>query len=434
MSWADDEETPTRKTREELLAAIPDNVREAALAKLSAPDLLTWIIESIEVCGVAGEQYTAALVYLTGTSRLLPKPLAIIVQGPSSSGKSYVLEKVADLFPPEAVLSATDITENALYYMAKGELSHRFVLAGERPRGLKEETGQGTKALREMISSGHLSKAVTVSTPDGPITKLIDQPGPVAYAESTTATVLFEEDANRCLILQSDERPEQTKRILLAHGRRCAGISVEVERHQRREVMHALQWLLEPAAVVIPFAPQLAELFPIEPLEVRRCIGHVTSSIETLALLHQYQRERDELGRIIAQAEDYGLARMLLEDILARTLGGKDSNALKHFVERLRMVSGEFTALELSKLLKINERTVREHLQALHGLGLVEQTVPHHGRTPARWLIRAGLTLAQVTGSILPSVGDVCGIEEADLVLPELSAETVPADISDVPF
>ncbi len=179
MSWMEAPETPPRKTREELLAAIPDDVRETALAQLRSPDLLMWIMESIEQCGVAGEQQTALLVYLTGTSRLLNKPLAVIVQGPSSSGKSYVLDKVASLFPPEFVLMATDITDNALYYLKTGELSHRFILAGERRRGLKEESGLGTKALREMLSAGRLSKVVTIATPEGPEAKFINQPGPI---------------------------------------------------------------------------------------------------------------------------------------------------------------------------------------------------------------------------------------------------------------
>lgn len=97
MSWAVDGETPKPKTREELLAAIPDNVRSAALAWLQSPVLMSFIAESIELCGVAGEQQTAMLVYLTGTSRLLEHPLAVIVQGPSSSGKSYVIDSVTRL-------------------------------------------------------------------------------------------------------------------------------------------------------------------------------------------------------------------------------------------------------------------------------------------------------------------------------------------------
>ena len=192
----------------------------------------------IEAVGVAGEHLLALTIYLTGTSRLLEQPLAVIVQGPSASGKSYVIERVARRFPAEAVLIATDITPNALYDLSPGELEHRFVVAGERSRHHNDET---TKALREMISAGQLLKVLTVSDPEGPRAVTVQQQGPIAYAESTTAPDVFEEDANRCLVLQPDERPEQTRRILAASGRHLAGqSSAELREQLRRSFTHCI--------------------------------------------------------------------------------------------------------------------------------------------------------------------------------------------------
>ena len=122
------------------------------------------------------------------TSRLLEKPLAAIVQGPSSSGKSYLLDKIGFLCPPESMLMATDITPNAFYYMKAGTLIHRFVIAGERTDKHNKESSHGTKALREMLSSGRLSKSTPVRDPETGkmITELIEQEGPIAFTESTT--------------------------------------------------------------------------------------------------------------------------------------------------------------------------------------------------------------------------------------------------------
>jgi DNA-binding transcriptional ArsR family regulator len=273
------------------------------------------------------------------------------------------------------------------------ELSHRFILAGERPRGLKEETGQGTKALREMISSGRLAKVVTISTPDGPETKLINQPGPIAYAESTTATELFEEDANRCLILASDEGPEQTRRVLRAHGQRSAGEISQADQEARRDELRALHLLLEPQRVVVPFAPAMAELFPCERVEARRAFGHLETLIQTLALLSQYQRPCDSQNRVIALPGDHAFARQLLEPIFARSLGARESGALQTFVARLQRLSGEYTAEQLARHLKLSERTIREHLKVLTARDLVEQTQAPRGPVPARWLIRTPFQL-----------------------------------------
>lgn len=434
MSILFDSDQPARKTRDEWLQELPDELRLKMEGILQSRDLLRWIVEGIEAVGVAGEHLLALTIYLTGTSRLLDHPLAVIVQGPSSSGKSFVIEQVAGLFPAEAVLMATDITPNALYYLPPGELEHRFVVAGERSRHHNDESAQTTKALREMISSGQLKKILTVSDPEGPRAMTVQQKGPISYVESTTAPEVFEEDANRCLVLQPDERPEQTRRILAASGRHLAGQSSAELREQWRQEFHALHRLLESLPVVIPFSENLARLFPSEPLEVRRTFGHVTSMIQTSALLHQFQRPRDESSRIVAQPEDYWLTRLMLDEVLARSFGRKPADALKRFVKRLKDFTGEHTAKELSQAMTVSDRTVREHLQTLLQLGLVEQPVPASGPIPARWLIPADIELHEPDNHPLPSLETVCGVDEETLPLPEMPADWPSANSTDVPF
>ena len=174
MSLLLEEPKRKRKSREDALAETPVELQDSIRQILSDQNLLTWIQQGFAEIGIAGEQRLALTVYMTGLSRLLDHPLAIIVQGPSSSGKSYVLERVASLFPEEAVLPATEITPQALYHLASGELEHRFVVSGERSRRQNDETAQATKALREMISSGKLSKLITFADGDGLHTEQIN--------------------------------------------------------------------------------------------------------------------------------------------------------------------------------------------------------------------------------------------------------------------
>ena len=49
--------------------------------------------------GVARE---GGLLILAGTSRVLDRPISMAVKGPSSAGKSYLVEKVLSFFPDEA--------------------------------------------------------------------------------------------------------------------------------------------------------------------------------------------------------------------------------------------------------------------------------------------------------------------------------------------
>ena len=130
------------------LAQTDQDVREEAERLLEDPALLERIGVDIETAGVAGEQDLALTLYLVGTSRLQRRPLAAIVQGQSSSGKSYTVERVASLFPPEAVVYATQATPQALFHAKPGSLSHRWFVAGERSRLENDDKAEATRAMR----------------------------------------------------------------------------------------------------------------------------------------------------------------------------------------------------------------------------------------------------------------------------------------------
>src|SRR5262249_31388282 len=154
-------------------------------------------------------------------------------------------------------IEATAMTPQALYHMRPGSLVHRFVVAGERPRGAADEVAQGTKALREMISSGRLSKLIPVKVKGEIITARIEQEGPIAYVESTSLAEFFDEDETRCLPLATDETPGQTRRIIgKVAGQYARPVPREdvlraVERH------NALQRSLQVLPVSVPFAERL---------------------------------------------------------------------------------------------------------------------------------------------------------------------------------
>ena len=91
----EDNPQPAGPSREELLEDMTPLARQQARSMLEVPQLVKRITDDIEAVGVAGEKELAATIYLIGTSRLLSSPLAVILQGPSSSGKSFTIEKTA---------------------------------------------------------------------------------------------------------------------------------------------------------------------------------------------------------------------------------------------------------------------------------------------------------------------------------------------------
>ena len=310
---------------ETLLGETSTDVLQAASELLNDPKLIDRIVRDVHSLGVAGEATLVPLLYLLGTSRLLAQPLAACIQGTSSSGKSYLIDKVASLMPEESVLRATDMTANALYYLEAGSLMHGFVAAGGRKKNESDDTADRTRALREMISAGELRKLVPERLGDRFITIVIRAPGPIAYVESTTVTQFNNEDANRMLLLGTDDSPEQTRRILSETAARAAGKVGDTNSDLTVRVHHAAQRLLRRVYVRVPFAEQLLAAMPSKLPETRRAAGLVLNAVRASALLHQRQRgDRDlEHGDTIdACWSDYGVVRPLLLRPLSVMLGG----------------------------------------------------------------------------------------------------------------
>ena len=68
--------------------------RAEALAWLTAPDLVGRLRAAFHKAGIIGEENNTLLAYLAGVSRLLERPLAIIVQSASAAGKTTLMDAV----------------------------------------------------------------------------------------------------------------------------------------------------------------------------------------------------------------------------------------------------------------------------------------------------------------------------------------------------
>jgi len=400
-------EAPTDDSSPDRLATMPEGIRAEARAMLESPELLEQVGADFSAVGIAGERILAGTIYLTGVSRLLDRPLALLVQGPSSSGKSHVLRAVARLFPAEAVFSATTLSTLSLYYAKPGTFRHRFVVCGERSRRTDEDQAEVTRALREMLSEGRIERLVTVKKHAGPPTaELVEQNGPIAYSETTTLATsdVFVEDLNRMLLLGTDDTPLQTKAVLCQvagkYERGSHGDHTRiVEKH------HAAQRMLRPMRVRIPYASALVEMLPSTRLEIRRGAGYILAMIEASALLHQYQRQETGDGELIATIDDYRLARALLVQPLGRLLGRRVSDGALRFLGRLVEwfgVGGEYSIPEAKAKETHSISGVYGWNSDLAEAGLVELVQEKHGNAAARWRVAKSPDEAEDSLALLP--------------------------------
>ena len=106
--------------------------KSAALGLLRDPRLLERILGDFAQCGVVGEETNKKVAYLGAVSRLLKKPLAIVMQSSSAAGKSSLMEAVLDFVPDDQRESYSAMTGQSLFYMGETDLKHKILAIAEQ--------------------------------------------------------------------------------------------------------------------------------------------------------------------------------------------------------------------------------------------------------------------------------------------------------------
>ncbi len=295
-----------------------------ALALLRSPQLLARITQDLAACGVVGERSNLLAAYLAATSRRLDKPLAILIQSSSAAGKSSLMDAVLNLMPPEERLQYSAMTGQSLFYLGEVNVKHKILAIAE-----EEGVRQAAYALKLLQSDGELTIASTAKdeVSGNLVTKQYRVEGPVMLMLTSTAIDIDEELLNRCLVLTVNESREQTEAIHQAQrqAQTLAGLLASRDKHYLSELHQNAQRLLRPLKVVNPFAQQLS--FISDKTRTRRDHMKYLSLIQSIALLHQYQREVKQVshrGEVIdyieVTAQDIQHANPLAQEILGRTL------------------------------------------------------------------------------------------------------------------
>jgi DNA primase len=298
--------------------------QQEALALLQDPTLLDRILADFTRCGVVGEETNKLIGYLAATSRKLEAPLAVMVQSSSAAGKSSLMEAVLAFMPTEDKVQYSAMTGQSLFYMGAMDLKHKIL-------ALAEEAGaaRASYALKLLQSEGTLSIASTGKDPE--TGKLVTQEyrveGPVMIFSTTTAIDHDEELLNRCLTLGVDESREQTRAIhhLQRQKRTLDGLLARQQKARLIKIHQNAQRLLRPLAIRNPYADDLT--FPDERTRLRRDHEKYLTLIDTVALLHQHQRDihqaeedGERLEYVEVTLDDIETANWLAHEALGRSL------------------------------------------------------------------------------------------------------------------
>jgi DNA primase len=387
-----------REAEQPKVAPLPSMTREemdAALAFLKDPALTSRIVADFERVGLVGEPSNALVAYLACISRKLAAPLAVLIQSTSAAGKSILMDSVLALVPAEDRVHYSAMTGQSLFYLGEQEIKHRILAIAE-----EEGVRQAAYALKVLQSQGELTIASTGKDPATGmlVTQQYRVEGPVMLFLTTTAIDVDEELVNRCLVLTINESREQTRLIQQRQRARrtLAGLMAQSEAEAITQLHQHAQRLLRPLAVVNPYAEQLT--FLDDRTRTRRDHAKYLTLIESIALLHQHQREIRVMERrsqrieyIEVTLEDIALANQLAHEVLGRSLDElpPQTRRVLGITEALVLEQAKqqqspprevrFTRRELRARCGMSDAAIRVHLERLVEMEYVRPAAGRRG-------------------------------------------------------
>ncbi len=288
---------------------------------------------------ITGEHKSRKAIFLSLCSIWVKNteiPLNTFVSSESSAGKSFVCKKVIKILPKNLIEYRSKITGEAFTYWHTNEDDWTWDGKICYLEDVKQDV-LDSATFKLMCSEGSIAtivrnqKAVDLSVNGKPCML-------VTTAGTSPSTELL----NRFSIISLDESAKQTKAITFNQA-----LEIKDEEYNQ-EIIKSLE-ILKRENISVPFAPHIhnfiTENYSWNDVRMRRDFSRLRDLIKCSASLHQFQRERDDKGRLIAIKQDYEIARECINYIQTTTLKGLTHKLKK--VYDFCIKEKEFTAKDI---------------------------------------------------------------------------------------
>ena len=357
--------------RERITLSIKEE--KQAIGLLSSKYLMKTISKLLDDIGIVGEVDNRLLLFIVGSSYKSNYQLHSLVQSTSGSGKSHLINSVAQCFPQEDVISFSRVTSKSLYHYKGDDLMEKLLIIQDMD-GLDQEA---LYALRELQSLKSLTTSTTQKDQFGNMKSRVQTiEAKFASFGATTKTVYLDNES-RSILLKVDESEKQTRAII----QRQHELDFVIRNEAQIELANMIR-VLDPLDVVNPFAQKIA--LPSSAKMLRRLNKQFLDFVSQITFLHQYQRKTDKLGRLITTKADVKLGIELFFDSIWLKIDELDGS-LRVFFEKLKTYvlkhgdqDYQFTQIEVRQALNMPQTTVKRYSKVLMDLEYVRLEATNH--------------------------------------------------------
>jgi hypothetical protein len=313
----------------------------------------------------------------------------VLVKGPTSSGKSTLVECAIRLFPPSCIVERAGLSGKALVH-GKGSLAGKILFLNEYRCG--KDAQQFTRLIQ---SQGQIKHEYTTIRGGQRGTKTVQRVGMPVVLSTTTDEKVFADDETRFLSVFVDESPEQNRRIVLARSRKprksdCVDLplwqkAMSLVKYKKGDFEHPPKCL-----------EYVAKNLPPDKVRVRRDWDRFLNFCSAVARVRAFDSQKP----VDISFEDYCIAYRILEPVFASTLHNLRSQEcfLGNAVSTLsRRHKRAVTVQEIAKELGWKEALVYKQLKA----AVRKRLVKYESGTRERNVKRV-LPIGRGTGRFLP--------------------------------
>ena len=227
----------------------------------------------------------------------------LMVNDDSGAGKDYIVKEILKLLPEDEVIIRKRISEKAFTYWSNEKINPGFTWDGKVFYN-EDISNQilNSDVFKVMASSSGIS---TSSIVVNNFLKNITIHGKPCMVITIASANPNRELLRRFPICNLDLSEEQTKLIL----KRKAEFHEKGIRPNYDEKIKDAIFCLRRVKVKVPFASKLTEVLCTKNIIIRTCFDRFIDYIKFSTAIHQYQRQTDEEGYVIADEQDYEIGR-----------------------------------------------------------------------------------------------------------------------------
>jgi len=338
---------------------------------LTNPNLFNEITEKEMDKKIVGEVETRKVIFLCSSGRLVENAQIasynLLINDDAGIGKDYVAGAVLDILPKEVYVHKTRISPTVFTYWHNSAYEPEWSWDGMvfYPEDISESV-LNSDVFKVMCSKGS-SATITIKQRAIDI-EINGKPVMITTTASSTPNL---ELSRRFVILNLDSSEDQTKAIMKRHSEfKKKGIVPEYDEKYTRAMR-----FLKRVKVKIPYAGHIDSHFPTKNIIMRTHYPRFLDFICASAGFHQYQRERDKEGYVLANGQDYDIARKCFLKLCSNKymipLTINQKKILEAF-EKEQYLSGSVSQLHSSKMNFISLPALQTNLGLLVKYGILQ--------------------------------------------------------------